>query len=65
MDDFKRAVAETFKVFGKPPLIGTFAPTLGDIGTDPENIFWAWDGKRWISSDGKLAKTFEQWMNFS
>lgn len=62
---FLDAVKETKRLLGDPPLIGTFTPTLGDIGRDAEGLFWVWDGKQFIDGTGRRGKTFDEWMGFA
>lgn len=59
--EFVKAVRETLKNEGPPPLIGTFDPKLGDVGQDQEGNYYAWNGERWIGNT-KQSVTLDEWL---
>lgn len=64
---FMDAVVETAKRLGPPPLIGTFEPNTGDIGRDPDNRHYVWNGTCWVDSKGvRHDKEYsDKWMGFT
>ena len=50
---FLWASIEQFKASGPPPVIGTFMPSVGDVGRDcdaPLAQYRTWTGEEWLPS---------------